>query len=287
MLLRTAIRIILHEKEKYFGAVAGVGIAVFLIILQAGFYLGFRRDTTVVLDSVPADLWVIPKNQPLFDGWVAIDDLAYWKALQHPDVETATRLVWGYAPWRLPASGGYDTIEVLGVDFESGIDLKFRTPADDLGTLLRPDGHVLVSRKDRAKLGLDGRLAARGEIRGREALPVGFVEDVRLFTTAGFLMTDLDNGRAFLGLPATHVTYIACRCRPGSDPAAVARTLQQAIPDHEVLTARAFHDRAADYWSTRTSIGPLLVLCSVMSVVVGFLIVMLAFYVSTVEKIPV
>jgi putative ABC transport system permease protein len=54
-----------------------------------------------------------------------------------------------------------------------------------------------------------------------------------------------------------------------------------------VLSTAQFHDRAATYWTERTSIGPLLALCSVLSVVVGFLIVMLAFYVSTIEKIPV
>src|SRR5439155_5516002 len=74
MLVRTAIRILIHEKEKYAGAVAGVAMAVFLINLQWGFYLGFHRDITVVLDSIDADVWIVPKSQPLFDGWLAIDD---------------------------------------------------------------------------------------------------------------------------------------------------------------------------------------------------------------------
>ena len=111
MLFKTALRIIVHEKEKFAGAVVGVSIAIFLMILQWGFYLGFDRDITVVLDSIKADIWIVPKNQPLFDGWAAIDDLPYYKIRQHPGVASAGRLVWGYAACRVPATGGLDTVE--------------------------------------------------------------------------------------------------------------------------------------------------------------------------------
>ena len=125
------------------------------------------------------------------------------------------------------------------------------------------------------------------EIHGRHATPVGLVEDVHLFTTAGFVLTDLENGWAFLDVPDSHVTYIVCKCRPGADVAVVARNLRGDFPEHHVLTAQAFHDRASSYWSNRTSIGPVLLLSSVLAVMVGFLIVMLTFYISTVEKIPI
>jgi putative ABC transport system permease protein len=256
------------------------------MILQWGFYLGYLRDITVVLDSVDADIWFVPKNQPLFDGWMAIDDLPHSKARSHPDVESTARLVWGYAPVRLPTTGGKDTVEVLGVEFDSGVKLKLDV-GQDPATRLRPDGHVLVGALDREKLGLSETDGDGMEVLGRRAKVVGFVGDVHLFTTAGFVLTDLDNGRAFLKVPESHATYIVCKCRPGADVEAVARDLRGMFPEHDVLTSQAFHDRAASYWSTRTSIGPVLLLSSALAVLVGFLIVMLAFYISTAEKIPI
>jgi putative ABC transport system permease protein len=125
------------------------------------------------------------------------------------------------------------------------------------------------------------------EIFGRMATPVGFVPDVHLFTTAAFILTDLDNARAFLRLPASHANYLVCKCKPGADVKRVAAELQRTVNEHDVLTAEQFHDRAADYWATRTSIGPVLLMSSVLAVSVGFLIVLLAFYISTIEKIPV
>lgn len=47
MLLKTAMQIILHEKEKSLRAVIGVTLALFLVLLQSGFYLGYKRDITV------------------------------------------------------------------------------------------------------------------------------------------------------------------------------------------------------------------------------------------------
>jgi putative ABC transport system permease protein len=101
------------------------------------------------------------------------------------------------------------------------------------------------------------------------------------------VLTDLDNGRAFLRTPPSHASYIVCKCRNGADRDRVLRAIQRALPEHEVISTEQFHERSGNYWTTRTSIGPLLALCSVLSVVVGFLIVMLAFYSSTIEKIPV
>jgi putative ABC transport system permease protein len=287
MLLKTALRIIVHEKEKFAGAVAGVAIAVFLIILQWGFYQGYHRDITIVLDSIDADIWIVPRNQPTFDGWVGMDDLPYWELREHPAVDKAARLVWGWGACRLPKSGGIDSVEVLGVEFESGIGLRFDLPRMDLAALLRPDGHVLVSDKDREKLGVDAVGVEGMEIFGRMAKPVGFVPDVHLFTTAGFVLTDLDNARSFLRLPASHANYLVCKLKPGASVTRVVADLKRSMGEHDVLTAAQFHDRASHYWGTRTSIGPVLLMSSVLAVSVGFLIVLLAFYISTIEKIPI
>src|SRR3954466_12433833 len=133
MLFRTAFRIVIYEKEKFSGAVVGVTLATFLMILQCGFYLGYQRDITVVIDSIEADIWIVPKNQPLFDGWAAMDDLPYYRMKGHPDIDRVARLVWGFAPCRVPSTGGRDTIEVLGFEFDSGIGLSMDIGRDLAG----------------------------------------------------------------------------------------------------------------------------------------------------------
>jgi putative ABC transport system permease protein len=287
MLFKTAIRIILHEKAKFLGAVVAVAVAGFLVLFQWAVYLGYEHDTTVVLDAFDADIWIMPKGQPSFDGFVPMDDLPYWRAKELPEIEKAARVVWGYATWRLLEKNSLDCVQVLGVEFDAGIGLNVRTESDDLASLLRPDGYVLVGRKSQEKLEVPQAYIDGAEISGRQVVVAGFVEDIHLFTTYGFVLTDLDNGRAFLDSPPSHVTYVACKCRPGTDVRAVARQLQQRVPEHDVLTTADFRQLTARFWKSKTGVGPLLIFPSVLAGLVGFLMVTLTFYISTVQKLPV
>jgi hypothetical protein len=58
MLTKTAFQIVRHERGKYLGVIIGVAMALFLMLLQFGFYLGFLRDITVGADSFEAHLCV-------------------------------------------------------------------------------------------------------------------------------------------------------------------------------------------------------------------------------------
>ncbi len=285
MLLKTAIRIIFHEKMKFLGALAGVSLAMFLVLLQWGFYFGYKRDTTVVLDALDADIWIVPKGQPTFDGFASIDDLAYWKAKDLPDVREAARVVWGVAPFRNPVNGTSQRVQILGVEFDSGIGVHLKSRDGDLASLVRPDGCILVGRKSQAQLGVHEKYVEGVEIFDRRAVVVGFVDDIHLFTTLGFVMTGLDNAQAFLGLSPSHVNYVVCKCRPGTDVRGVVRRLQQRIPEDDVLTAQEFRDRTFTNWETKTGVGPLLLFPSILAGLVGFLMVTLTFYISTIQKL--
>ncbi len=286
MLLKTAIRIILHEKTKFLGAVAGVALAIFLVLLQWGFYFGYKRDTSVVLVAFDADIWIVPKGQTTFDGFTTMDDMAYWKAKELPGVAKAARVVWGIAPFRHAVNGAAQRAQILGVDFESGIGVNLEAGNDDLASLVRPDGCILVGRKSQRQLGVHGKCVDGVEIRGRRAVVVGFVENVRLFTTLGFVATGLDNARAFLGLDPSHVTYVVCKCRPGTDVKSIVRELQERIPEDDVLTTQEFRKLNFRNWETKTGVGPLLLFPSVLAGLVGFLMVTLTFYISTIQKLP-
>jgi putative ABC transport system permease protein len=287
MLLKMAICTVWHEREKLSGAIAGVALGVFLLIFQWGLYFAYKRDTTVVLDAFDADIWIVPKNQSMFDGFTHMDDLPYWKAKETPGVRDAARIVWGDAAWRIPSSGGKDYVQVLGIDFESSIKASFHFRDQDVPRLVRADGHVLIGTKDREKLGVAERPDGPFEISGRQAFVVGLVDDVRLFTTAGFVLTDVENAREFLRLPSSHVNYVVCKCLPRANVGDVVRQLRAVIPEHDVLTTRQFHDLCSNYWETVSGIGPLIFISSILGVTVGFLLVILTFYISSIEKIPV
>ncbi len=308
MLLKTAIRIILHEKTRFAGAVAGVALAISLVLLQWGFYFGYRRDTTVVINLFDADLWIVPKGQTSIDGFTTIDELAYWRAKELPQIDSAARIVWSVGPFRHGVNGSAQRIQLLGVDFDSGIRVTLQTAGGGKGdithlceapsgpfrqmgdvplsSLLRPDGCVLVGRKSQRQLGIAAAGLEGPEIRGRRATVVGFVENVHLFTTLGFVVANLDNARQFLGIPPSQVSYVACKCRRGADVAAAAAQLRAAVPEDDVLTRDEFCQRTFTNWETKTGIGPLMLFPSLLAGLVGFLMVTITFYLSTIQKVP-
>ena len=286
MLVKTALRMMVHEAPRYSGAVFGVSLALFLVLLQSGFYFGFKRDITVVQDSFAADLWVVPKALLTFEYAPHFDDAAYWKVLSVPGVSRASRVVFDWSKWRIPATGAKENVLVLGTDFASGIAFDLGKSYPGVEALLRPDGHVLVDEKDAAKLGVerDGRDA---EMQGHRVKVVGFVRGKKLFTTACLVVTDLANAQRLLDMRPQHVSFIALNCCPGTQARQVAQRLRLAVPEHSVMTGRELHDLTQRYWESRTGIGPILFLSAGLAALTGFLTVLLTFYLLTVQKLPV
>lgn len=287
MLIRTGLAILAHEKPKYLGAVLGTSVSLFLMLLLSGFYFGFRRDITVVPDAFGADLWVSARELLSFDFPATFDDLALTTTLSQPGVQAATRVVAEFSRWRIPATGAMENIQVLGFDPEAGVPAAWSLDVPDLASRLRADGAVLVDFKDRRNLGIRDLGQWGAEIGGRSARPVGWLRNRHLFNASYLVVADIDNARRLLNLPPRAVHYLAVKCRPGADPQQVAAALRARLPDHDVHTARHFHDLTQDYWQQRTGIAPMLFLSMTLASVVGFMTVFLTFFLLTSQKLPV
>lgn len=287
MLFRIAIKHVLHGRGKYIGAGLGVGCSGFLILALISFYLGFSRDITTIPDALDCDLWITQKNVVGVDFPVFFDDLNHWVAQGHPGIQSSTRVLVGFALWRSPRTGAMENAQVLGFEPDSGIKLALGADNHDMATLLRGHGHVIVDLKDLRGLGIARKGDFGAEVSGHVAAPVGFSRNLRLFNASYLVIADLDNARAFLGSPASGTSFIALKCRPGFAPAAVARELQEIMPDQEVLSAQEFHDRTQRYWKERTGIGAMIFMSAALAAVIGFLTVFLTFYLMTMQKIPV
>jgi putative ABC transport system permease protein len=288
MLTRTAFQILLFEKGKYAGVVAGVTMALFLVLIQFGFYLGFRRDITVVPDAFDADLWISQRALLAFDYLTRFDDLPRWQAMQDRDVQAATGIVTEWVRFRRMTDGSTEDGQMLGIDLGDGVPVHLGTdPALDLQSVLSVPGNLLVDEKHLDRVGKIDAGELGLEIRGLHANIAGIMKGKKLFTTACLLVTDLDNARHYLNFPANYVSFVVVKCRPGADVRRVQERLQAKLPEQRVWTAEEFHDLTQNYWVRLTGIGPVLLLSASLAALVGFLIVFLTFWHLTSEKIPV
>jgi putative ABC transport system permease protein len=288
MLARTAFQILRHEKAKYAGVVVGITMALFLVLLQFGFYLGFRRDITVVPDSFDAELWISQRSLLSFDYPTHFDDLPRWETLQDVDVEAASGIIADWIRFRRMSDGATESAVVVGIDFSEGVAADLGTDSSvDLLPILSVPGSVLVDEKHVERVGKVSTGEVGIEIRGLHANIVGVMKGKKLFSTACLLVTDLDNARRFLNLPANRISFIAVKCRAGADIQIVKSRLQWRLPEYHVWTAPEFHDLTQNYWVKLTGIGPVLLLSAGLAALVGFLTVFLTFSHLTSEKLPV
>lgn len=288
MLTKTAIRILLHEKGKYLGVIIGVAMAVFLVLLQSAFYFGFRRDITVVADSFDADLWISQREFLAFDYVAHFDDLPLWQVRADGGVRAATPVIADWARVRRLSDGATESGQMVGLDFSAGVNIDLGTEKEfDPASALAVPGNVLVDEKHLGRIGPKHPGETGVEIGGLNADVAGVMRGKKLFSTACLLVTDLDNARRFLGLPANRISFLAVKCQPGADVRAVQARLQQRLPEQRVWTAAEFHDLTQNYWVRLTGIGPVLWLSAGLAALVGFLTVFLTFSHLTEEKFPV
>jgi putative ABC transport system permease protein len=289
MLARTSITILLHEKGKHAGIVVGVAMALFLALLQFGFYRGFQRDITIVADSVRADLWVTEHPLLAFDYVAHFDDLPRSVILGDGDVQAAAGLIIEWVRLRRAADGATDSAQLVGFDFYAGVDADFGVSRHmHLPSLLAVPGNVLVDAKHLDRVLADADTQTQGlEIGGLHANVVAAMQGRKLFSTACLIVTDLENARRHLRFPPQRVSYLAVKCRDGADIPATQARLQRRLPDKHVWTAKEFHDLTQNYWTRLTGMGPVLLLSAALAVLVGFLTVFLSFSHLTAEKLPV
>jgi putative ABC transport system permease protein len=287
MLTKTAIRIFVHEKWKYAGVVVGVAMALFLLLLQSGFYFGFIRDITVVSDSFDADLWISQQHLLSIDYVSQMDDLPAAQALSDEGVATVMPVIYDWSLIRILPHGATEEGKTLGVDLSSRLKLDLHTQGQgDLAALLSAPGNILVDAKQLSRIGVRRPGDAGVEIRGLSANVVGVMHDKKLFTGACLVVTDLDNARRFLGLKPNQISFVAVKCQPGADLRATQARLQSKLREQRVWTTEEFRGLTQRYWLKLTGIGPVLLLSAALATLVGFLTVFLTFYHLTSEKLP-
>lgn len=290
MLGRTAVTILLHEKGKHAGIVVGVAMALFLALLQFGFYQGFQRDITIVGDSVDADLWVTQRSLLAFDYVAHFDDLPQVVVLSDAAVQATSGVIVEWVRLRRATDGATDSAQLVGFEFYGGVETDFGVGGDiDLPSLLAVPGNVLVDAKHLDRVLADASTPAKLglEIGGLHANVVAAMKGRKLFSTACLVVTDLDNARRHLNFPPRRVSYLAVKCRAGADVAAAKARLQHQLPDLRVWTAPEFRELTQNYWTRLTGMGPVLLLSAALAVLVGFLTVFLSFSHLTAEKLPV
>lgn len=275
--MRLALRNIVHDRVRFFLAIAGIGFSAFLMIFQGSLLAGFERAASRVIDSIDADVWVMPRGVQAFDFAPPLksDYSAIVKGV--PGVRSVEVIATGFAFWQRPG-GTQKTIVLVG----SGIRLPSGMPLSD-ATVLLPE-NVIVDASDLGTLGLS-ELPSDVEINSHRRRVERFVSGFGSFLGSPYVFGGLADTRNCLGLGEDTAMFLLLRVEDGQSIPAIQSALRKRVPELDVLDKRQFSNRAKLYWTTQTGAGGALLTAAVLSFVVGVLIVSQTVYATTVENI--
>jgi putative ABC transport system permease protein len=260
-----------HDRIRLVVSIVGVSVAIALICIQGGMFLGAVETGARLPRRSDADLWVVPEKTVTGEFSVTMPERKMYQALSVAGVESAGRLLVGQAIWRFP-DGRQEPVFVIGVETDHdwfGVARAF-DPA-----ILR-DRAALFDERETVRLSVAGRplqLGDTAEINGYQAQVAGFVPNLNAFAVTPYVVCRHETARNYLGIADDQTTFVMIKCKPGADISQVKADLQRRLTDVEVLTRDEFADRCWRYWVMNTGMGMALILSAVLAFIVGSAVV--------------
>ena len=277
MIVKLAIRNLLHDRARFLVTLIGVLFAVVLLAVQLGLYLGARKMISGMVAHTTGDIWIAAYGANSFEQAPILTGRERFLALSVPGVASVSPLVVSFSGWRKTDSGTVNVI-VIGAEKGEG-SLKPWNIVEGAAAPTLQDG-VIVDRSYAKMLGVSG-VGAMAEIAGQRVRVEGFTNGIRSFTTSPFIFTSLKKAREILSVPPDQATFYIVNLLPGANAAQVRQELAAKLPDVSVYTKAQFLKLNLDYWLFGTGAGVALLGGALLGLVIGTVIVAQTLYSST------
>lgn len=269
---------LVRERVRLVIALAGIGFAVILMMMQLGFQEALFTAAVKFHASLNTDIVLVsPQTTTLF-AIKTFSRRRLYQASGHPAVKSVTPLYINFNLWRNPETRKTRQLLVIGFDPSREV---FDLPGvkEHLAVIKEPDV-VLFDRASRPEFGPIPALIEAGqtvttEVSGRRVTVGGLFELGASFSADGNLITSdlnvirIDPTRS-LGL----IDIGLIDLQPGSNVDQVVQELSQLYPnDVKVLSKAGFVKFERNYWETSTTIGFIFTLGTMMGFIVGMVIV--------------
>ncbi|NJK30652.1 MAG: FtsX-like permease family protein [Acaryochloris sp. SU_5_25] len=267
-----------REKVRLFVALAGIGFAVILMMMQLGFQEALFTAAVNFHVNLNTDIVLInPQSTTLF----AIKNFSrrrLYQAAGVAGVESVTPLYLDFGLWRNPDNRSTRQLMVIGFEPSQKV---FTLPGveEHLEDIQRPDV-VLFDENSRPEYGSIAQKFKAGqtittEVSGRRITVGGLFQLGASFSADGNLITsDLNLIRMLPNRTLGLIDIGLIKVKTGTNVNAVIQTLKQTLPDDViVLSKQGFVRFERNYWETSTTIGFIFTLGTMMGFIVGMVIV--------------
>lgn len=267
-----------HKPLRLVVALAGIGFAVLLILVQLGFRLALFESAVRYHERFEYDIALFSPNSVFIVRPQAFSIRRIYQALALEEVEAVAPVYFQPAIWKNPWTAGRRSINAVGL--RPGDDLLDAPGVSTgLGKVVRQDT-VIFDAASRPEFGpvADALLDVESittEINDREVEVVGVFRMGTSFGIDASVLTSDDNWlRLFPEHSRNDIHLGLINLVDDADANSVRDQLRAYLPsDVLVMTKQDFIDRETAYWASATPIGYVFFFGAVMGFVVGAIIV--------------
>ena len=287
---RIALRMLMGDRLKYYGLIAGIAFATMLILQQSSILVGFAKQTgAFIRDTAQADLWIMDPQVRFSQDRVPVRDTTVQLARGVPGVEWAIPLYEGFLRGNMP-DGTRFTMILIGLDdatLMGGppiiVDGKLADLRRDKAVFIqadKPEKKLMMKRGGGRPLALGDRFS----INDNEAVVMGTYRARESFFWEPVLYTTYSRAVSFAPAERNALAFILVKVKAGQDIAAV----KKALADKTALSVRSndeFIAMTADYILNTTGILVNFGLAVALGVLIGSLVAGQTFYNFTLDNL--
>ena len=285
-----ALKMLMGDKLKYFGLIAGIAFATMLILQQSSILVGFARQTgAFIRDTAQADLWIMDPQVRFSQDQVPVRGTTIQLARGVSGVDWALPLYQGFLRGKMP-DGTRFTMILVGLDDAT---LMGAPPVIADGTLadLRRDKAVFIQAdKPEKKLMMKrggGRPMAIGDrfsANDQEAVVTGTYRGRESFFWEPVIYTTYSRALQYAPPERNSLAFILVKVKPGHDLEAVKAALEERT-GLAVRTNEQFIQLTADYILNTTGILINFGLAVALGIMIGSLVAGQTFYNFTLDNL--
>ena len=285
-----ALKMLMGDKLKYFGLVAGIAFATMLILQQSSILVGFARQTgAFIRDTAQADLWIMDPQVRFSQDQVPVRGTTIQLARGVPGVDWALPLYQGFLRGKMP-DGTRFTMILVGL---ADATLMGAPPVIADGTLAdlrrdkavfiqadKPEKKLMMKRGGNRPLAIGDRFSANDQ----EAVVTGTYRGRESFFWEPVIYTTYTRALQYAPPERNSLAFILVKVKPGHD----LQTVKAAIEERTGLAVRTneeFIKLTADYILNTTGILVNFGLAVALGVLIGSLVAGQTFYNFTLDNL--
>jgi len=269
-----------HDRASALGSIAGVVAIVFLVGQQLAIFFGLLSFMSGVADNSGADLWVLSKNSDNLNSTGTLP-------MAYRDRVAGVRGVRWVEP--VVVSGGLlkrsdgntQGVQVVGIRVPAMAGGPNRFFLGGPEALADGEG-ITVDRLDLPALGRPS-IGDVLEINGHRVRIGAVTEGLQGFA-GNLVYTNLDNARTVTGLPLDRCTNLLVKAEPGVPIDGLIVLLKRILPRTEIFSTPDLSRTTRLYILKNTGIGTSFGFTTLISAVVGLVIIALTMYTNVLNK---